>query len=74
MTITVRVNAHAKRNSVEQLNTFEYKVHVTVVPEHGKANDKVIELLADYFGIAKSKIEIISGLSSKVKRVEVATS
>lgn len=73
MTITVRVNAHSKRNSVEQLNTFEYKVHVTVVPEHGKANDRVIELLADYFGIAKSKIELLSGQSSKVKRFEVYT-
>lgn len=73
MTITVRVNAHSKRNSVEQLNTFEYKVHVTVVPEHGKANDRVIELLAEYFGIAKSKIELLSGQSSKVKRFEVYT-
>lgn len=71
MTITVRVNTHAKRNSVEQLSPFEYKISVTVVPEHGKANAKVIALLADYFQVAKSNIEMISGATSKIKKFAV---
>ena len=37
----------------------------------GEANKKVAEILADYFGVSKSQIEIVSGQKSKKKIVEV---
>lgn len=38
-------------------------------PEKGKANKELIEFLSKTLGIAKKEIEIISGLTSRKKRV-----
>ena len=40
-------------------------------PKGGKANQELIEKLADYFGVSKDEIRIISGKISKKKLVEV---
>jgi len=48
-----------------------YKVKLTVVPEKGKANMQLIKILAKYFKVSKSSISIISGLTSKIKLIEV---
>lgn len=37
----------------------------------GEANKKVIEILADYFDVSKSQIEIVSGQKSKKKIINV---
>jgi uncharacterized protein YggU (UPF0235/DUF167 family) len=37
----------------------------------GAANDGVIKLLADHFGVAKSRITIVRGHTSRSKLVEV---
>ena len=37
----------------------------------GEANRAVIEVLAKHFGVSKSKVQIVSGQSSKHKRVEI---
>lgn len=38
----------------------------------GEANKAVVESLAKYFSVSKSQIEIVSGLKSKKKIVEVS--
>lgn len=47
------------------------KVYVTTVPEKGKANKAVIELLAKELKVPKSHISVVSGetSSSKVLRI-----
>lgn len=47
------------------------KVYVTSVPENGKTNKYVIELLSKHYKIAKSRINILSGLTSKEKIIEI---
>ena len=42
-------------------------------PERGRANVELIRKLADYFGVGKDKIRIISGRTSNKKLVEVDT-
>jgi uncharacterized protein (TIGR00251 family) len=37
----------------------------------GEANKKIVEILADYFQVSKSQIEITSGQKSKKKTIEV---
>lgn len=56
---------------VEQLDLEEYKVWVTAAPSEGDANEAVIEILSDYFNVAKSLIHIKSGNKSKHKLIEV---
>ena len=62
----VRVTTRAKQNKVVE-NGDVLRVYVTCVPENGRANDAVVDLLADYFDIAKSRIKITKGLTSRDK-------
>ncbi|MDQ5868652.1 MAG: DUF167 domain-containing protein [Thermoproteota archaeon] len=40
-------------------------------PERGKANKELIGKLANYFGVSKDKLRIISGLTSTKKLIEI---
>jgi hypothetical protein len=48
------------------------KVRVSAVPERGKANEALVELLAKELRIAKSLISIRSGETSRLKTVFIA--
>ena len=48
-----------------------YKVSVKEAPVAGKANEAIIEALAEYFDVTKSNITLISGQSSKQKVFEI---
>ena len=67
MKITVKVKPNARENSIKQLETGIFEVKVSVPPEKGKANQKVIELLSKELKIAKSRISLIKGETSKEK-------
>ena len=67
MKITVKVNPNARENSIKQVETSIFEVKVSVPPEKGKANQKVIELLSKELKIAKSRISLIKGETSKEK-------
>lgn len=47
------------------------KIYTTSVPADGKANESVIKLLSDYFNVAKSKIKIIRGETTRDKIIEI---
>ncbi len=64
--IAVRVTPKAARNKVEMVEGA-LRIHVTVVPEDGKANKAVIKLLADALGVAKSRLELVRGARSRDK-------
>ena len=71
MKIIVKVKTNARENSIKQLETGIYEVKVSVPPEKGKANRKVIELLSKELKIAKSRITLIKGETSKEKLFEI---
>ena len=71
MRILIKVAAKSKQNKVVKIFDTEYKVYVTVAAERGKANDKVVELLADYFDVSKSGARIVKGEASNKKTVEI---
>ena len=47
------------------------KVSVTAAPEAGKANEAVIALLAQEWGVAKSAISVVSGATDRRKLLEI---
>ena len=47
------------------------KVKVTVPPEGGKANRKVVELLSKALKVPGSNIEIVRGETSRIKLVRI---
>ncbi len=71
MRIYIKVIPKSSQRKVEKMDDGTYKVWVTVVPEKGRANQEVIKLLAKYFQVAKSQVEILSGKTAKVKLVEI---
>lgn len=46
-------------------------VKVRQPPKEGRANQAVIKLLAQHFGVSQSKVRILSGLRSRNKVIEV---
>lgn len=71
MRISVKVKANTKQERVEKIDEANYFVWVREKPVEGKANQAVIELLAEYFDVAKLKITLLKGQTSKNKVFEV---
>lgn len=69
--IALRVTPKASRNAIVA-GEEGLRVYVTVVPEDGKANAEVTKLLAKALGVAKSRLVLLRGQTSrdKVFRVE----
>jgi len=72
MKISIKVKPNARKNEVKQIDNNNFVVSVSVPPIEGKANEKVIELLAEFFGKSKRSITILHGRSGKMKIVNVS--
>lgn len=62
----VRVTPRGGRNEVT-VEGGEVRVRVTAVPEGGKANKAVQTVLAKALGVAKSRVTLVRGGSSRDK-------
>ncbi|TAL47389.1 DUF167 domain-containing protein [archaeon] len=70
MIISVRTIPNAKKPQILK-EEDSYKVKVDAQAQDGKANSRLIEILADHFGVSKSSVSIIKGLKSRNKIVEI---
>jgi uncharacterized protein (TIGR00251 family) len=70
MRVSVLVVPNARKNGVVEEGDH-LRVYVRAPPVKGKANEAVIEVLAEFFGVKKSDIRIISGERSREKVVEI---
>jgi hypothetical protein len=68
--IEIKIIPNARKNSVEKEEN-RYKVHVMAPAVDGKANKALIELLAEFFNVKKSSIEILRGETSRNKVVKI---
>ncbi len=64
-----------KFNSVSKIIVYGDQITISLKskPERGKANRELIQKLADYFEIDKNRIQIISGIISNKKLVNIDT-
>lgn len=69
--IRVKVKPNSRENSVKELSTGYFEVRVSVPPEKGKANERVIKLLSEHLNISKSSIYIEKGQQSKEKVINI---
>ena len=69
--ISLTVKPQAKLESVVELAANDYLVVVRAPARDGKANARVVELLAEYFHVAKSQIRILRGHAARKKLVEI---
>jgi len=68
--VDLKVIPGAKKQLIKQ-EDGRMKVYLTAPAVDGKANEALIELLAEYFRVRKSRIEIIKGLKSRVKTINI---
>ena len=69
--IKVKIIPGSSKNKIVGVYNDALKITITAPPIEGKANKKCITYLAKYFDVAKSKIEIISGRTSKNKLIKI---
>lgn len=75
-TFSIRVQPGAKKTAITGIYgegaDAAVKLSLTAPPIDGRANDAVIEFLADLLGLAKSHVSILFGVASRSKVVQVA--
>lgn len=71
MRITIKARPNSYEEKVEKVSGTEFIVSVREPPVGGKANRAIVNALAVYFGIASSRIRIVSGYTSRQKVVEI---
>jgi uncharacterized protein (TIGR00251 family) len=69
--IWITVKPQARREEVKKLANGEYSVSVRAPAREGKANEAVVELLAEHFSVPKSSIRIVRGDTARKKLIEV---
>lgn len=67
MKVTVIAKPNSRKESIEVLPDGTFAIKVNAVPEDGKANQRIIEMLSEHFKIPKSRIDIVSGHKGKKK-------
>lgn len=70
MKLNVKVFPGAKKNLLKE-EADGIKVYLSAPPVDGKANQSLIEFLAQYYKVRKSAIEIIKGLKSRNKIITI---
>lgn len=71
MRINVKVTPNAKVPAVVKADGDSYNIKVNVPARDGKANVRLIEMLAEHFNVPKSQVRILKGHKSRNKVVEI---
>ena len=67
----VHVQPGAKNTELVGLHGERLKVRLKAPPVDGKANKELVKWVAAYFGVGKSRITLIRGLSSRQKTLQI---
>jgi len=67
----VKVQAGAVKNEIVGVQGDVLKIKINAPPVKGKANKALIDFLAEELGVKKSEVEILSGHTSRIKKIKV---
>ena len=67
----VKVKPNAREEKIEVIDATHLKAAVKAAPEKGRANEALIEILAEYLKVKKRNITIIKGLKSRCKTLNI---
>jgi uncharacterized protein (TIGR00251 family) len=71
MRISIRVMPGAAQQRIITKPDSLMRVYLTEKPLNGKANNALIEVLASYFMVSKSRVRIVNGFKSRNKVIEI---
>jgi uncharacterized protein (TIGR00251 family) len=72
VTFAVHVVPRSSRNQIVGVEGGALKIKLTAPPVEGAANAALIEFLAEWLGIRRNGVSIVSGDKARRKRVRVA--
>ena len=72
LVLNVKAQPRSSKAGIDGLVGDAVKVRIKSAPVDGKANKELVEMLADAFGLAKSRVSFKSGETSKTKRILLA--
>jgi uncharacterized protein (TIGR00251 family) len=71
ITLAVKIQPRAQKNAVTGVVGEALKLALTAPPVEGRANQAVVEFVAELFRIPRSSVTIASGLSSRNKVIRL---
>lgn len=66
--LSVRAQPGARKNGVVGTHNGALKVAVNAPADKGRANDALVEVIAEAFGLKRAQIELIVGQTSRGKK------
>ncbi|MFA6410869.1 MAG: DUF167 domain-containing protein [Candidatus Buchananbacteria bacterium] len=69
--ILARVIPNSSQTKIIEEKEGYLKIKLQAPPVDGKANAELIKFLAKRYGVSKSKVEILKGLTAKEKLVRI---
>ncbi len=69
--LRLRVSPGSGRTGIVGRHGDAWKVRVTAAPEHGRANEAVLRLLADTLSLPRGSVTLVSGYGARDKIVEL---
>lgn len=69
---TVCVVPRASKSEIVGEHDSALKIRIAAAPVDGAANAELIKILAKFFAVSKSEIQILSGETSKTKQIKIA--
>jgi len=69
--LAIHATPRASKSQVQGLHGDALKVRLQAPPVDGKANEALVEFLAGTLGIAHRQISLVSGQTSRQKRIAI---
>jgi uncharacterized protein (TIGR00251 family) len=70
-TLAVRLHPGARKNGVTGVHADALKIALTAQQVDGKANEALIEFLAETLRLPRARIAIVAGLTSRAKTLRI---
>ncbi len=70
--LAVRIQPRASKNEILPMEGGAIKIRLTAPPVDGAANEALVKFLSDALDISKSHVEIVSGQTSREKRIRIS--
>ena len=71
MRVVVRVKPGSSKGPLVESDDEGLVIYVREKAIDGGANDAVVKLLAEHFGVAKSHVRVVRGHTARIKQIEI---
>lgn len=69
--LEVQLAPRSGKEAIEGIHDGRLRIRITAAPVEGKANQALLALLAREFGVSKRAVQIVGGVKSRRKTVQI---